>query len=231
MVLSEGGLWTIQDWSEDDKLLLVKKYVRYSFPSFRLSAIRIIYSSLSSVNESTIYVLNLETKALTQINPKEGTLAEGIISFFVPCADHDLAGQISYGGGCFAKGTNSQGVFFTSDEGSEFQHLRYYDLAHKAFLPHKEGGVPASLTDDIPWDVDTFTMSDQGDRIAFITNEDGISKLYALDFEVSNEGAALHVKRRDEVKIPMGQAYNLRFHPDGKQIGVSLNTPQVHILR
>lgn len=138
--------------------------------------------------------------------------------------------KISYGDACFAKGTNSKGIFFASDEDSEFQHLRYYDLAHKTFLPTKEGGGPASLTDDIPWDVDIFALSDQGNRIAFVTNEDGISRLYMLEFEVPNDGASIHIKHREKIDTPIGQASNLRFHPDGNQLGVVLNTPQVNSL-
>ncbi len=55
---------------------------------------------------------------------------------------------------------------------AEFQRLRYYDLKTKKFTV---------LTSDINWDVESFTLSEQGDKLAFTVNEDGMAKLYMLD--------------------------------------------------
>ena len=167
MVLSEGGAWVISDWSPDDNLLLVGKYI--------------------SANESYFYVLDISTKALTQINPSSE--------------------KIAYGGSLFSK--DGKGIFFTSDENSEFQRLRYYDIQTKSIT---------TLTADINWDVETITLSEQGDKLAFTVNEDGMAKLYLLDSKTT--------KYEKVPGIPVGQVYGLSFHPDGKKLALVLNTPQ-----
>jgi dipeptidyl aminopeptidase/acylaminoacyl peptidase len=167
MVLSKGGAWVAMDWSPDDKSLLFVKYI--------------------SANESYYYLLDIETKVLTQINPSTE--------------------KISYGAALFSK--DGKGIFITSDENSEFQRLRYYDLQTKQF---------SSLTEDINWDIGAVTLSEQGDKIAFTVNEGGLDKLYLLDTKT--------MKHNQVPGIPVGQVYGLSFHPDGEKLAMVLNTPQ-----
>ncbi|NIR50315.1 S9 family peptidase [candidate division KSB1 bacterium] len=84
--LEKTGTWVAVDWSPDDSRLIVFNYV--------------------SINESYPYILDLETKELTQINPSEE--------------------KIAYGGVMWAK--DGKGIYLTSDENSEFQRLQYYNL-------------------------------------------------------------------------------------------------------
>ncbi len=147
----------------------------------------IIVGKYVSANESYFYNLDLSTKKLEQINPSSE--------------------KIAYGGALFSK--DGKGIFITSDENSEFQRLRYYDLKTKKFTV---------LTSDINWDVESFTLSDKGDKLAFTVNEDGMAKLYLLDTKTMKYNAV--------PKIPVGQVYGLEFHPDGKKLAMVLNTPQ-----
>ncbi len=140
-----------------------------------------------SANESYFYILDFSTKTLTQINPSSE--------------------KIAYSGALFSK--NGNGIFFTSDENSEFQRLRYYDLQTKKITV---------LTEDINWDVEAITLSEQGDKLAFTVNEDGMAKLYLLDTKA--------MKYEKVPGIPVGQVYGLSFHPDGKKLALVLNTPQ-----
>jgi dipeptidyl aminopeptidase/acylaminoacyl peptidase len=140
-----------------------------------------------SANESYYYTLDLATKKLEQINPSSE--------------------KIAYGGAVFSK--DGKGVFITSDENSEFQRLRYYDLQTKK---------STVLTPDINWDVESFTLSKQGDKLAFTVNEDGMARLYMLDTKTMKYSAIPN--------IPIGQVYGLEFHPDGKKLAMVLNTPQ-----
>ncbi len=140
-----------------------------------------------SINESYCYVLDIRTGELTQIHPTEE--------------------KIAYGGALWSK--DDGGIYMTSDEGSEFQRLRYYDLKNKKFT---------ILTADIDWDVEQFEISDEGDKLAFVTNEGGVSRLYLLD-----TGS----QRYEPVSgIPIGQIYGLNFHPDGDRLALVINTPQ-----
>lgn len=85
-MVTEGGFWFPGDWSPDDTRLLVVRYV--------------------SANESYGYVLDLETRELTQLSPSEE--------------------KVSYGGAVWTH--DGSGIFFTSDRESEFKLLRYYDM-------------------------------------------------------------------------------------------------------
>ncbi len=66
----------------------------------------------------------------------------------------------------------------TFDKDSEFQRLAYLDL------PTKQTKV---LTSGIPWDVSEFSLSWDGRKIAFLTNEDGLSALHLLDTATGKE--------------------------------------------
>ena len=140
-----------------------------------------------SANESYYYILDLNSNSLTQINPSDE--------------------KIAYGGALFSK--NGKGIFFSSDEQSEFQRLRYYDLQTKEITV---------LTEDINWDVQSMTLSEQGDKLAFSVNEDGMTTLYLLDTK--------SMKYEKVPGLPVGQVYGLSFHPEGGKLAIVLNTPQ-----
>jgi dipeptidyl aminopeptidase/acylaminoacyl peptidase len=140
-----------------------------------------------SANESYYHIYDIKTGSLTQINPSEK--------------------KISYDAALWSK--DGKGLYITSDEDSEFQRLRYYDLSSKSFT---------ILTADIPWDISEIELNNKGDKLAFVVNEDGIRALYLLD-----------TKSNDYKKvggIPVGQIYGLNFHPDGGRLGLTINTAQ-----
>ena len=73
-------------------------------------------------------------------------------------------------------------MYYVSDEPidgkpQEFQTLRFHDPAASKF---------EVLTANIPWDVDGFTLSEDDKRLAYVTNEDGISKLHVIDAAVAS---------------------------------------------
>jgi dipeptidyl aminopeptidase/acylaminoacyl peptidase len=117
------------------------------------------------------------------------------------------AGKIAYGGAQWSK--DGKAVFFTADIGSEFQHLFRYDLASKAIK---------DLTPALKWNVSGVEMAPDGGVLLFTTNEDAMSKLYLMDLE---DYAYAPVKN-----VPVGQVYNLSFHPNGKDVGMVINTPK-----
>ncbi len=165
LVLEGKGYWVAVDWSPNDDKLLIFNYI--------------------SINESSMFVFDLNSKELTPINP----------------ADE----KISYWGGLFSR--DDKGIYLTSDEDSEFHFLGYYDLKTKK---------TNNLTKDINWDVVDFVLSDDGLYLAYVSNEDGVSKLHMLNLN-SNK----------EVKIPelpIGQVYGLSFSPDSKRFSLVLNS-------
>ncbi|NOZ04584.1 MAG: alpha/beta fold hydrolase [FCB group bacterium] len=166
-LVQEPGYWYPLDWSPDDKRLLVGKYV--------------------SINESYLYIVDVATGTLTQVNPTDK--------------------KISYGSARFSR--DGKGIYLTSDEDSEFRHLRYYDL---------KTGKMKLLTGHIPWNVTGFTLSDNGRMLAFVTNEDAVSRLHVINTRTRREYPL--------PELPMGEIYGLDFHPDNKRLSLTLNTPQ-----
>lgn len=92
---------------------------------------------------------------------------------------------------------------------------RAAELAWKSLDPE----VPAFyITNQIPWDVTDFVLSEDGKRGAFVTNEEGASRLYMLD---TRSGRYSRVEN-----IPIGIISNLKFSPDNRRLGIGLSTAQ-----
>lgn len=113
--------------------------------------------------------------------------------------------QVAYGPAFFGK--DGAGLYATIDRDSEFQRLAYFDLASMK---------PTYLTADIPWDVDDFELSDDGKSIAFVTNEEGIGKLYLLDTATR--------RYRAVAGIPTGVIGGLKFHKNGRDLAFVLSS-------
>lgn len=88
-VLKTKGFWSALDFSADDTRLLINHYI--------------------SSAESHFYILDIDTKQLTEINPSEQ--------------------EISYGSARWSP--DGKGIYLTSDQFSDFRQLHYYDLATK----------------------------------------------------------------------------------------------------
>jgi dipeptidyl aminopeptidase/acylaminoacyl peptidase len=113
--------------------------------------------------------------------------------------------KVSYGSAVWAGDEGH--LYFTDDQGDQFHNLKYYDI-------EKEKTI--NLTSGIHWDVGSLEMSEQGDRLAFTVNEDGVDKLYILDTKD---------QEWERVPgIPTGQIYGLDFHPDGSKLALVINT-------
>lgn len=148
---------------------------------------KLIIEKYISANESYLHILDLGSKNLTQINPNDE--------------------KIYYGDVEFSK--DGHGIYLTSDQGSEFTRLQYYDLKTNKLT---------FLANDILWDISSIELSDDGKMLAFVANEDGISKLHLRNLS-SNKDIELP-------EIPVGQIYGLSFNRDNIHLGMVLNTPQ-----
>ena len=111
---------------------------------------------------------------------------------------------IAYGSAVFD--ATGKGVFYTSDEKSEFQTLRWLELGGKKY---------DELTGDIPWDVRGLRMSPKRDLLAFTVNDNGTDKLYLMDTAT---------REYRGVDLPLGLVGGLGFSRDGKRLAFSLET-------
>ena len=166
-LLEKEGAWVAGEWSPDDTKIIVLRLV--------------------SASETYPYVLDVSTRALTQINPKKE--------------------KISYAAAAWAR--DGKGIYFASDEATEFKHLRHYDLA---------SGKMTVLTADIPWDIEGVAVSRDGRFLAFTANEDGIARLHVRTLPDMKEMAL--------PDLPMGLVSGISFSPDSRKMGLVLNTPR-----
>jgi Tol biopolymer transport system component len=111
-----------------------------------------------SVNETYLWLLDAASGDKMELTPREGDE------------------KIAYTSPRFSK--DGQGIYYTADARSEFQRLMYLGLATKQ---------SKVLTAGLSWDVDEFSLSWDGKRIAFLTNEDGLSTLHLVDTATSKE--------------------------------------------
>ncbi|MEM8544742.1 MAG: S9 family peptidase [Cyanobacteria bacterium P01_H01_bin.119] len=107
---------------------------------------------------------------------------------------------VSYGRAVFSP--DGSGLYLTSDRGSEFLTLKYWDLAT---------GETRSLTEDIPWNVESLALSDDGRHLAFTVNAAGASELHLIE---TASGQAL-----DLPQLPPGLIYGLGWHNNNQDLG------------
>jgi dipeptidyl aminopeptidase/acylaminoacyl peptidase len=157
----EGGGWGVEDWSPDNKKLLVSQGI--------------------SANESYLWLVDVATGEKKLLTPKG-------------------AEEVAYSGGLFSK--DGKGFYTATDRNSEFARLAYFDLATMQ---------PTYLTTNIKWDVDEAALSEDGKFLAFITNEDGISKLYLMNTATR--------QYRPVTGIPTGLIGGLNFHKNNRDLG------------
>jgi dipeptidyl aminopeptidase/acylaminoacyl peptidase len=162
-----GGGWEPQDWSPDDKKILLMEGI--------------------SVNETYLWIVDAATGEKTELTPRK------------------TEEQVAYGSPRFSK--DGKGVYVTTDKDSEFQRLAYIDLATKKMT---------IVTPDLSWDIDEFQQSWDGKWIAFLSNEDGLSKLHILDSATGRERAV--------PKLPVGVMSGLIWHRNNRDLGYGLQT-------
>ncbi len=97
LVFEASGFWLPMDWSPDDKKILIKNYI--------------------SINESNLFILDIETGKITSIKESEE--------------------QISYGSARWAG--NGKSVYFTSDYDNEVRKLKEFDIESGRFRTISKG--------------------------------------------------------------------------------------------
>lgn len=139
-----------------------------------------------SANESSYHVLDIKSRQSAPIMPETNE-------------------KVSYGGAMWGK--DGKGIYFSSDQDSEFQQLRYKNL---------QSGRIQNITKHIPWNISHFELSPNGQLLAFIANEDGVGKLHLLN-TASWQELPLPA-------LPIGQVSGIKFKPDGSALAFNLNT-------
>jgi dipeptidyl aminopeptidase/acylaminoacyl peptidase len=151
---------------------------------------RILLLEYVSINETYLWLVDTAIGTKSELTPRK------------------TGETVSYGNARFSK--DGKGVYFTSDQGSEFQRLTYMDLATKQ---------TKVLTPDISWDVAEFALSYDGKRIAFVTDEDGQTVLHLLDTATGRESP--------RAQLPVGLVSDLRWHRNNRDLAFSLESSRL----
>ena len=133
-----GGGWKITDWSQDEN--------------------RMIVANGTSVNETKLYILDITSGKMEEINPSNDQISYTTYIFSIVLTNAK-----------FSK--DGKGVFLTSNENSEFLNLRYYDISTRKM----------SILLDAKKDVDFISFSADGSKFVFTLNDGGYSKPYLMD--------------------------------------------------
>jgi len=138
-----------------------------------------------SINESRLYILDIKTGNKTRLLPEKDE-------------------RTTYEGLSYSR--DGKGVFMLTNKESEFNRLAYYDLASKKFN---------FITANINWDIEAFSYTKDGSKIAFAANENGLSKLYIYTIA-------------DQKTVPVTQLPNctiggLDFTENGESLGLTIN--------
>ncbi len=163
----KGGGWSVQDWSMDDKQVL-------------------LIESLS-INKSNVYLGNVETGTMSALT--------------------DLTLEVAYGGAKFTR--DGKGIYLTTDEAGEFEQLAKMELQSKKV---------ELLTKDIPWDVESFSLSEDRSKIAFTVNRAGSSDVYIMS---TDKGTKTQV-----TGLPIGVVALGPWRKDNSEFAVSISSAQ-----
>lgn len=145
---------------------------------------RALFYNWLSANESYLYTVDVNSGEKTLLTPKVGS------------------DKVAYDYAQFS--SDGKGIYLTSDRDSEFLRLAYMDLASKKVT---------YLSDSIKWNIELFSISPDRKTLAFVSNEDGVSRLHLLDATTNKE--------RPVTWPRVGVISNLRWHNNSADLAFS----------
>ncbi len=149
---------------------------------------QIVYCDFSSNTTATLWLVDVASGNKTLLSPKTDQ-------------------PEFYDNPQFSK--DGKGIYVVTDHDSDTRRLAYIELSSRR-ITH----VPSNPK----WDVDEFQLAPGGKTLAFVTNEDGISRLHLLDVVTANEGPA--------PQLPTAIISNLKWNKESTDLAFNLKSPQ-----
>ncbi|MEO6742778.1 MAG: DPP IV N-terminal domain-containing protein, partial [Chthoniobacteraceae bacterium] len=147
---------------------------------------KLLLGEYISANESRLHLLDITSGKAEPLTP--------------PGAEKESWGEAAFG-------PDDTFAYALTDRGSEFMRLVLLDFATK------EARV---LTKDIHWNIEDFALSQDSQRMALVSNEDGASVLRIIDPQT---GALI-----TQPKLPLGVIGSVQWNSNGREIAFSMNS-------
>lgn len=158
---------------------------------------KVVAVEYMSINESYIHVIEVATGTVETITPR-------------PQDPH--AERASNSSPKWTK--DGKSIVYLSDQDGEFRDFVVFDYASRKRDPNAR--MPK-----LKWDVEEFDLSDE--FIAYVTNEDGISRLRVMNLKAwMAAGDVLAIP-----EIPVGVIGGLKFHPTGDGLAFTLSSARL----
>ncbi len=146
---------------------------------------QVLILNFISVSESSLHAIDVASGTRRALTPTEGEPA-------------------AYSSARWS--TDGASIYLVTDRGSQFARLVRLDL---------DTNLSTTLSGQIDWEVEDFDLSSDGSLIAFLTNEDGGSRLHLLE---AGSGREL-----PPPELPLGVASSPRFRPGSHEVAFSLS--------
>lgn len=147
---------------------------------------KLLIEEMISINERRIYLLDIRTGNRFRVLPEQDE-------------------RTVYNAVAFSK--NDNGIYLITSKDNEFNRLAYYDLVSQKL---------SYITENIPWNVEGVTLTEDKSQMLFVTNENGLSKLYMLSTSDN--------KYTPVEGLPVGTIGGFKFTKDGSSFAVSVGT-------
>jgi dipeptidyl aminopeptidase/acylaminoacyl peptidase len=177
---------------KSDRLLAEVKGGGWQIADWSPDDKQVLVREYISINESYLWLFDAKMGERKELTPRP---AEG-------------QEKVSYGSAVFAK--DGKGLFVTTDRESEHQRLAYLELT---------SGKHTYLLPNTRFDVDNADLSEDGKKIGYTLNENGIGTLHVVDVSMRNGVMTASAPREPKFDPPLSPSIisGLLWHPDTKQ--------------
>lgn len=172
--------------SSSVKLVMTNKGGGWNVADWDKTDTKLLIDERRSISETMIHILDLENGETKKVLPEKD--------------EHTVYNAVAFH-------PTKNGIYLLTNKDHEFLRLAYYDLDTKKL---------SILSGNIPWDVERAKLSKDGTQMLFITNENGLSKMYLLQ---TSTNAVSQLSN-----IPMGVISGADWQDKTNTIGFSLTT-------
>ncbi len=156
---------------------------------------QVIVGRFASNVRNQLLLVDIQTGETRPLTPDSATISDGPAEHFYP-----------------SWSANRQGLYLLSNRNRQFLSLASLDLST----------TELTYLRDQHWDTEELALTDDGTRMALVTNEDGYSRLEL--FDVSNGWEARQTLPAPTLTLPPGVITEVRWSRDNTCISFTLNT-------